>query len=58
MGYSFNGNGVYYNRSDIPGVSPITFTENTIVKLDVNLNENIVTWSVNDQPLYLARIPK
>jgi hypothetical protein len=58
IGYNLSDGNLYANKKNIVGTDVIAVTGESIFKVEVNMNLGHLTWSLNDSPFYLAKIPK
>jgi hypothetical protein len=58
MGYLLGNNGLYFaNQKNIPANAPLSIGEGSILKVEINMNLNHLTWFLDDDPFYLAKMP-
>lgn len=59
MAMKFEGKGAYMNNgAAIAGVGDINLTENSVIKVEINMHIKSVTWYHENIPFFVSRIPK
>lgn len=59
MALKFENKGSYMTGTTvIAGVGDIKLTENSVIKVEINMHIKNVTWYLDNEPIYIARIPK